>query len=205
MLSFKGMKNIFLPAFLVIFSLMAFLPATLAAEEDSDQKGLIVAKTFEYLKDKKVRGSDEKLMTIANSVYEESQKFDIDYRLILAVMKVESNFRNDAVSRKGARGLLQIKPSLARHISRTSDISVKSVKCLYEPEKNIKIGVNYLSRLIERFENIYTALHAYNVGPRKVKRNTSGDEDGAPNSRFTKKVMKEYRQIAGILPEPEAE
>jgi len=205
MLPLKRMKSIVLLSFLVIFSLIAFLPATQAAEEDNGQKELIVAKTFEYLKDKKARGSDEKLRAIAGSVYDESQRYDIDYRLILAVMKVESNFRNDAISRKGARGLLQIKPSLARHISRTSDISVKSAKCLHEPEKNIKIGVNYLSRLIERFENIYTALHAYNVGPRKAKRYTSGDEDGVPNNRFTKKVMKEYRQIADTLPEPETE
>ena len=201
----KRIKSIFLPAFLVIFSLIAFLPVAQAGDEEIDQKELIIAKTFEYLKDKKARGSDEKLRAIAGSVYEESQKYDIDYRLILAVMKVESNFKNDAVSRKGARGLLQIKPSLARHISRTSDISVKSAKCLHEPEKNIKIGVNYLSRLIERFENIYTALHAYNVGPRKAKRNAFGDEDEVPNNRFTKKVMKEYRQIADILPEPEVE
>lgn len=201
----KEMRSVALSVFLVIFALVVFLPATLAAEEDNDQKELIIEKTFEYLKDKKARGSDEKLKAIAGSVYEESQRYDIDYRLILAVMKVESNFRNDAISRKGARGLLQIKPSLARHISRTSEISVKSAKCLHEPEKNIKIGVNYLSRLIERFENIYTALHAYNVGPRKVKRNTFGDEDGVPNNRFTKKVMKEYRQIADILPEPEVE
>ncbi|MDD5244833.1 MAG: lytic transglycosylase domain-containing protein, partial [Syntrophorhabdaceae bacterium] len=150
-----------------------------------------------------VKESEEKLRTIAGSVYEESQRYDIDYRLILAVMKVESNFRHDAISRKGARGLLQVKPSLARYISKTSDIPVKNSKCLYEPEKNIKIGVNYLSRLIERFENIYTALHAYNAGPRRVKRNTSGDE--IPNNRFTKKVIKEYQKIANILPDPEAE
>jgi soluble lytic murein transglycosylase len=197
------MKSIALPFFFVIFSLIVFLPVTQAADPENDQKELIITKTFEYLKDKKVKGSDEKLRTIANSVYEESQKYDIDYRLILAVMKVESNFRNDAISRKGARGLLQIKPSLARHISKTSDIPVKGTKCLHEPEKNIKIGVNYLSRLIERFENIYTALHAYNVGPRKVKHDTSEDE--MPHDRFTKKVIKEYHLITDILPEPAVE
>lgn len=185
----------------IILSLIVALPFTQAAEEDNDQKELIIEKTFEYLKDKKVKGSDENLRTIAGSVYEESQKYDIDYRLILAVMKVESNFRHDAISRKGARGLLQVKPSLARHISKTSDIPVKNSKCLYEPEKNIKIGVNYLSRLIEKFEDLYTALHAYNVGPGRVKHYTSGDE--IPNNRFTKKVIKEYHQMTDILPEPE--
>lgn len=199
----KRMKNIALPFLLVIFSLIVFLPVTQAADPENDQKELIITKTFEYLKDKKVKGSDEKLRIIANSVYEESQQYAIDYRLILAVMKVESNFRNDAISRKGARGLLQIKPSLARHISKTSDISVKNSKCLHEPEKNIKIGVYYLSMLLDRFEDLYTALHAYNVGPRKVKHNTSEDE--IPNNRFTKKVIKEYHQITDILPDPEVE
>ena len=196
------MKGIVVVSVFIILSLVVALPVTKAAEEDNDRKELIIAKTFEYLKDKKVNASEEKLRTIAGSVYEESQRYDIDYRLVLAVMKVESNFRHNALSRKGARGLLQVKPSLARHISKTSDIPVKNSKCLYEPEKNIKIGVNYLSRLIERFENIYTALHAYNVGPRKVKHNSSGDEDEIPNNRFTKKVIEEYRQIADILPDP---
>jgi len=199
----KRVKSIVIPVFLVIFALIVFLPAAHAADAVNDQKELIIEKTFEYLKDKKVRGSDERLRTIAGSIYEESQRYDIDYRLIIAVMKVESNFRNDAISRKGARGLLQIKPSLARHVSRTSDISVKSTRCLHEPEKNIKIGVYYLSRLLERFEDLYTALHAYNVGPGKVKHNTSSEE--MPNNRFTKKVIKEYHQIADILPEPEVE
>ncbi len=185
--------------FAVLSCFIAFLPVVNAGDGEVDsQKELIVTRTFEYLRDKKVKGSDEKLMTIANSVYEESQKYDIDYRLILAVMKVESNFRNDAISRKGARGLLQVKPSLARHISKTSDISVKSTKCLHEPEKNIKIGVYYLSKLLDRFEDLHTALHAYNVGPRKVKYNASEDE--IPKNRFTKKVIKEYHQITDILP-----
>jgi soluble lytic murein transglycosylase len=202
MKSLGKMKGIVVVSVFIILSLVVALPVTKAAEEDNDRKELIIAKMLEYLKDKKVNASEEKLRTIAGSVYEESQRYDIDYRLVLAVMKVESNFRHNALSRKGARGLLQVKPSLARHISNTSDIPVKNSKCLYEPEKNIKIGVNYLSRLIERFENIYTALHAYNVGPKKAKRSASGDEDEMPNNRFTKKVMKEYRQIADILPDP---
>ncbi|OPY77417.1 MAG: Membrane-bound lytic murein transglycosylase C precursor [Syntrophorhabdus sp. PtaU1.Bin058] len=205
MRSLVKIKGVVAVSVFLVLSLVIALPVTKAAEEDNDRKELITTKIFEYLKDKKVNASEEKLRTIASSVYEESQRYDIDYRLVLAVMKVESNFRHNALSRKGARGLLQVKPSLARYISKTSDIPVKNSKCLYEPEKNIKIGVNYLSRLIERFENVYTALHAYNAGPRKVKRNTSDDEDEIPNNRFTRKVMKEYQQIADILPDPTAE
>ena len=196
-------KGIVVVSVFIIISFAAALHVVQAADEGDNQKELIVTKTFEFLKNRKAKGTDEKLMTIANSVYEESQRYDIDYRLILAVMKVESNFKNDAISRKGARGLLQVKPSLARHISKTSDISIKGTRCLHEPEKNIKIGVYYLSRLLDRFEDLYTALHAYNVGPRKVKHNASSDE--MPKDRFTKKVIKEYQQITDILPEPEVE
>jgi soluble lytic murein transglycosylase len=196
-------KGIMVVSVFIIISFAAALHVVQAADEGDNQKELIVTKTFEFLKNRKAKGTDEKLMTIANSVYEESQRYDIDYRLILAVMKVESNFKNDAISRKGARGLLQVKPSLARHISKTSDISIKGTRCLHEPEKNIKIGVYYLSRLLDRFEDLYTALHAYNVGPRKVKHNASSDE--MPKDRFTKKVIKEYQQITDILPEPEVE
>lgn len=205
MRSLAKMKGVVAVSVFIILSLVVTLPVSKAAGEDNDRKELIISKMLKYLKEKKANASEEKLRIIAGSVYEESQRYDIDYRLVLAVMKVESNFRHNAISRKGARGLLQIKPSLARYISKTSDIPVKNSKCLYEPEKNIKIGVNYLSRLIERFENIYTALHAYNVGPGKVKRSTSGNEDKMPNNRFSKKVMKEYQQIADILPDPAAE
>jgi soluble lytic murein transglycosylase len=181
------------------------MPATRSfadtTNEDNSEKEMIVAKTAQYLKEKKTNASEEKLKTIANSVYEESQKYDIDYRLILAVMKVESNFKNEAVSRKGARGLLQVKPALARYIGKEEGIEVKGTKSLHEPEKNIKIGVNYLSKLIDMFENLSSALHAYNVGPAKVKKTNA--TDGAPTTRFTKKVMQEYNQIIEVLPDPE--
>jgi soluble lytic murein transglycosylase len=113
---------------------------------------------------------------------------------------VESNFKSEAISRKGARGLLQIKPSLAKYISKDMGIEVEEVTVLHEPEKNIKIGVNYLSKLIDMFENLTSALHAYNVGPAKVKK--TGTVTPAPSTRFTKKVMNEYDQIVEVLPDP---
>ena len=126
--------------------------------EGSTDKAIIVSKTAQYLKGKMISTTDEKLKTIANSVYEESQKYSIDYRLILAVMKVESNFKNEAISRKGARGLLQIKPSLAKYIVKDTGMQVENVISLHEPEMNIKIGVNYLSKLLDMFEDLTSAL-----------------------------------------------
>ena len=182
---------------LVAFSLKAF------SADQGKGNDYIKGKIVEYLKLKQVKTSEAKLKTIADRVYEESLEYDVDYRLILAVIKVESNFRSDAVSRQGARGLLQIKPSLARHISKDTGIAVKETKTLNEPEKNIKIGVNHLSGLIEKFENLNTALHAYNVGSDRVRRKAS--KEYIPHTPFTKKVLHEYNQMVLVLPDPDEE
>ena len=163
----------------------------------------IKEKIVEYLKSKKVRTDDEKLKAIANHVYEESREYDVDYRLILAVMKVESNFQSDAVSKRGALGLLQITPSLARHVSKDIGIPVKESKALHEPERNIKIGVNHISGLLDKFENLKTALHAYNVGSNRIRNKAS--KDYAPDTPFTRKVIREYNQMQLVLPDPEEE
>jgi soluble lytic murein transglycosylase len=199
-------KHIVLPAIIIFFLMPIFATLSFSGviiNEDNTEKELIISKTVQYLKGKKIFASDEKLKTIANSVYEESQKYDFDYRLILAVMKVESNFKSEAISRKGARGLLQVKPSLAKYIARDTGIQFEKITTLHEPEKNIQIGVNYLSKLMDLFENMTSALHAYNVGPSKVKK--VGTENEAPKTPFTKKVMNEYQQIMEVLPDPAEE
>jgi soluble lytic murein transglycosylase len=172
-------------------------------EDEEADRSTIVEKTVTFLKERKPGVPDDRIKVIANSVYEESRRYDLDYRLILAIMKVESNFRNEAVSRRGARGLMQINPASARIIARESGVEVKGAKCLHEPEKNIKIGVSYLSKLRGMFDNMVSALHAYNAGPGKVKK--PAGEEKAKTTSFTRKVMSEYRQISEVLPEPNDE
>jgi len=172
-------------------------------EDDGAEKASIIEKTIAFLKERKPGVSDDRIKVIASSVYEESKKYDLDYRLVLAIMKVESNYRNEAVSRRGARGLMQINPSSARIIARESGVEVKGAKCLHEPEKNIRMGVSYLSKMRDMFDNIVSALHAYNAGPGKVKKPRG--EEKAKTTSFTRKVMSEYRQISEVLPEPDEE
>jgi soluble lytic murein transglycosylase len=197
---FKTLVKVFIPVIAMTFISFSVMPAS--GDEDG-QRNIITREIVQYLKDKKVQASDDKLKKIANSVYEEAKDYEIDYRLVLAVMKVESNFRSNAISRKGARGLLQIKPSLAKHVSKDTGVSIKGPKCLEEPEKNIRIGVSHLSWLMEKFENLSTALHAYNVGWGKIKPSTS--EDDTPDTRFTRKVLAEYQMMQTVLPDPDIE
>lgn len=186
---------------LVISAILTTFTLVGASDTEGNRKQEITEKIVRYLKNTKARTSENNLRVIADTVYEEAQDYDIDYRLVLAVMKVESNFNHNAISPKGALGLLQIKPSLAKHVSRDAGVTIKGASCLHEPKKNIKIGVNHLSWLMDRFENVKSALHAYNVGPARVKR-ASSEEDG-PDTHFTRKVLKEYRQMKIVLPDPE--
>ena len=139
---------------------------------------------------------------IANYVYTESKERDLDYRLVLAVMKVESNFKQDAVSSKGARGLLQIKPSLGRGIAETLGVTWSGDRILHEPEKNIKFGVYQLSQLIEDFETLCSGRFTLTTAARQRQENLRPDISN-PGLRFAKAVLSEYEKTMTVLPEPQ--
>lgn len=86
----------------------------------------------------------------------------LDPRLVKSVMLVESGFNSSAVSRKGARGLMQLMPGTAtRH----------GVKDAHNPEQNIAGGTKYLSYLLDLFDgNLEKSLAAYNAGEAAVAR-----------------------------------
>ncbi len=149
--------------------------------------------------------SERQTAAIADHVYRESSSYRIDYRLILAVMKVESNFNEDAVSRKGAMGLLQIKPSVGRSVAKIIGMSWTGKAQLREPGKNIKIGVHHLSSLIKDFTHIPVALDAYNRGAKRIKARPPGKpghRKPGRQARYTGAVMGEYAKTLCLLPDP---
>jgi soluble lytic murein transglycosylase len=171
------------------------------AEEDS-AKETIIEQIVRFIKAKNIRLQEDTLKRMATTVYEESELYELDYRLILAVMKVESNFRNEVVSSRGARGLMQIKPALAKYIAKDAGVSWRDNNCLSEPEKNIKLGVYHLSQLMDDFKDMAVALHAYNTGPAKVKGKLF-QENSEPKNKFARRVMSEYRSNISVLPDTE--
>jgi soluble lytic murein transglycosylase len=191
---------IIVPTLTILALLYANFDIRTAFCGDESKKEMIVSEIVQFLKDKNVKLSENKLESMANTLYEESRLYDLDYRLVLAIIKVESNFRFGATSRAGAKGLMQIKPSLAKFISGSVGIEYKNSKDLHEPDNNIKLGTYHISKLMEDFKNVHAALHAYNVGARKAqKRLTKEDE---PSTPFTRSVLKEYHKNTSLLPEP---
>ncbi len=87
---------------------------------------------------------------------------NIDVELLASVVKTESGGHSDAVSRAGARGLMQLMPQTAR------DLGVQDA---FQPEQNIAGGATYLDTLLTRYKNnLSLALAAYNAGPAAVDR-----------------------------------
>jgi len=83
-------------------------------------------------------------------------------------MKVESNFKQDAVSPKGPAACFRSSLPWARH-AQTLGVAWSGDRILHEPDKNIKFGVYHLSQLIDNFDTLPWALYAYNSGSTKAK------------------------------------
>ncbi len=106
---------------------------------------------------------------LAEVIYEESVRHHHDPKFILALISIESSFQNWSVSERGAKGLMQIMPYVAKSLAEEMGIEWSGDRTLFNPFLNIRLGIHYLSQLIVDFEDLGLALTAYNYGPTYVK------------------------------------
>ena len=136
----------------------------------------------------------------------EAHKNELEPLLVAAVIRVESRFRKEAQSSRGARGLMQVMPETGLWVAEQIGMDAFTEDSLYDPSINIAIGTWYLQDLFCQFDgNIYAALAAYNGGRSNVNRwLKSGLWDGTidqlenipfPETRFfVLKVGKSYKR-----------
>lgn len=116
---------------------------------------------------------DEQIIdNLYESIIEISEKYDLDPLIIIALIKVESEFRN-VVGMYGELGLVQIKPQTAQFVAQIYDLSEPEegwITLLWNYELNIEYGVLYLKYLIQRTSgNLLKALELYNGGSMKTE------------------------------------
>ena len=93
-----------------------------------------------------------------------AKEYNVEPLLIYSIIKAESNFDDEAVSSKGATGLMQLMDNTAKEIATNESLEYVSNESLFDPETNIKLGVKYFADLIAIFKNEAVALAAYNAG-----------------------------------------
>ncbi len=117
-----------------------------------------------------------------------AQEFGLDPVLIESVISQESAGRPDAVSSKGAKGLMQLMDETAEEMG---------VKNPFDPEENILGGVRYLRRLVDRWDGDLTkALAAYNAGPSAVEKH-GGVPPFAETQTYVQRILERMRS-AGV-------
>lgn len=132
-----------------------------------------------------------------------AKEYSVDENLIYAVIKAESNFDKNAVSRKNAKGLMQLMYDTAVDIANTIGIEINEEKIL-EPDTNINIGTKYISILINKYNNIEVALAAYNAGSGNVDnwiangviQSDGSDIENIPfneTNNYVRKILRDYR------------
>lgn len=92
-----------------------------------------------------------------------SQEYKVDPKIVISVMKVESDFNPSAQSHTNAKGLMQIMPDTSKHIAKLLKLNPNSID-LNDPETNIQLGTYYLKYLMNNFHNMDTVFAAYNAG-----------------------------------------
>lgn len=136
-------------------------------------------------------------------VYKYSEEAEIDPMLTFAIIKTESNFNKEITSKSGAVGLMQIMNNTAKEQAENLNIEYKE-DLLYNPEVNIRLGVNYFKKLLDSYnQNYILAFASYNAGLGNVQKwikdeiikSDGSDIENIPfkeTNMYVRKIIKNY-------------
>jgi len=153
----------------------------LGRESSQSATARIIAANF--------RGATTNPGDIDSAIEQAALRHNVDPNLVRAVVKVESNFNPNAVSRKGAMGLMQLMPSTAKQLH---------VKNPFDPEQNVDAGVRHLKQLLENYGgDVKLTLAAYNAGAGAVAR-SSGVPHFAETQNYVRRITNLYNAGSGF-------
>jgi len=182
----------------ILFNAFWFVPIVIFGCFD----GSFTGKSDKIFIQEEVRTKlDQKSLAILNkygkTIRTYSSRYGIDWRLVVAVMKVESRFDHSAESEKGAKGFMQIMPATQNEIADKIGIETEAFD---DPHGNIRGGIYYLASLHKQFENeglseenqLKFTLAAYNAGPGRIN-------DAQKMAAYVNDNPKEWKSVKNSL------
>lgn len=132
---------------------------------------------------------------LAHAIADESRRAGLDPLLILAVIDVESDFEDEAVSNKNARGLMQIQPTTLHFLAQKEGLRLSMAEVERDPIVRVRLGIRYLKQLRQRFKgDLDLALMAYNAGPTRI-RQALKERETDPFRRYARLVQRDFRRF----------
>jgi soluble lytic murein transglycosylase-like protein len=129
-------------------------------------------------------GSKEAERLLHPIVIQAAGRYQVDPALVKAIIMAESGYNARAISKRGAKGLMQLMPATAQALG---------VEDIFNPKQNISGGVRYFKQLVNQFNgDVKLALAAYNAGSKKV-RYYQGIPPFKATRYYIKKVFKYYQ------------
>jgi len=126
---------------------------------------------------------------------------DVDPALVTAVAAAESGFNANAVSRKGALGLMQIMPDTGARYGLGTDKRLVSDALVQNPGLNAQIGANYLADLLRQFNGeLELAVAAYNAGEGAVLRHGKKVPPYPETQQYVSNVIQLYNKFGPLKP-----
>lgn len=154
------------------------------------------AAILKTLIEKLSQGRIREPQILAAVILQESHVYKLDPLLILAVIQKESSFRPHIVSSKGAIGLMQVVFSTGRETAKKLQWNSFSKNDLFDPVKNVILGIYYLNKLKKRFQNNKVLfLTAYNNGLTRLLRIRKMTSDPGLKFTYATGVMQIYQKI----------
>ena len=138
---------------------------------------------------------------VSRAIAEEARRAGYDPLLILAIIDVESDFDPEAVSSRGARGLMQIQPVTLHWFAEKQGLKLTREEMSADPALCVRLGIRYLRTLQDRFGgDLSMALMAYNAGPDRIRQAIR--EHGLDPFRFyprrVRRDFERFRTGAGL-------
>ena len=156
-----------------------------------------ITKAVKDISENNTTLDSKSIYEISKTIYEEAVKYNFNPLLITAIIKTESNFDPKAVSDSYAYGLCQVRRFIAPELAENIGIEWDGAeKTLFDPIKNIQIGIYYLSILNRDFNDLKTAVIAYNQGPYAVQERLTNNQELPDN--YVNKVLDYYADLRGF-------